>query len=56
MKGALMPEPEQQTKDAEKRIFEELTFIGDHLLTVEQLLRELLRQLEGQKKVVIRIP
>ncbi|MBI4458847.1 MAG: hypothetical protein HY648_02160 [Acidobacteria bacterium] len=47
-----MPEAKQEIRTTEKRIFEELTFIADHILTMEKLLLETLSHLDGQKKVM----
>ena len=52
-----MPEPEQP-ENIDHRILEELTFIADHLISVENLLRELLHRMDGQTIVKdnVRIP
>ena len=42
-----MPKAEQPEKSPEDRIFEELTFIGDHILYIEKTLQEILRRLGG---------
>ena len=43
-----MPEQEQP-QNIDLRILEELTFIADHLISVESLLREMLRRMDGEK-------
>jgi hypothetical protein len=52
-----MPEQEQP-QNIDQRILEELTFIADHLISVESLLREMLRRMDGQNigKDSVRIP
>lgn len=40
-----MPQVEEMQMDTEKRIFEELTFVGEHILHVEKLLQEVLHRL-----------
>ena len=52
-----MPEQEQP-QNIDLRILEELTFIADHLISVESLLREMLRRMDGQNigKDSVRIP
>jgi hypothetical protein len=43
-----MPDPEQPTSSFELRILEELSYIADRILTVENLLREMLVRLDGK--------
>jgi hypothetical protein len=52
-----MPEQEQPG-NIDMRILEELTFIADHLISVESLLREMLLRMDGQTlgKDTVRIP
>ena len=52
-----MPEQEQP-ENIDMRILEELTFIADHLISVESLLREMLRRMDGQAlgRDSVRIP
>lgn len=45
-----MAELEQPMTEAEKRIFKELTFIAEHNLYMEGILREILFQLEGKTR------
>ena len=42
-----MPETVHPAKETEERIFQEMTFIGEHILYVEKLLQEILRRLGG---------
>ena len=48
----------EQPENVDLRILEELTFIADHLITVESLLREMLRRMDGQNlgRDIVRIP
>ena len=52
-----MPDTEQP-KNVDLRILEELTFIADHLISVENLLREMLLRMDGQNmgRDTVRIP
>lgn len=52
-----MPDPEQP-QNVDVRILEELTFIADHLISVERLLKEILHRMDGQTmgRDVLRIP
>ena len=47
-----------QPQSTDLRILEELTFIADHLISVENLLREMLLRMDGQTmgKDTVRIP
>ena len=40
-----MPETVHPAKNSEERIFQKITFIGEHILQVEKLLQEILRRL-----------
>ena len=40
-----MPETVHPAENTEERIFQEITFIGEHILHVEKLLQEILRRL-----------
>jgi hypothetical protein len=42
-----MPDQEQP-QNIDQRILEELTFIADHLISVEGILREMLLRMDGQ--------
>ena len=52
-----MPELERP-QNIDVRILEELTFIADHLISVENLLREMLLRMDGQTmgKDTVKIP
>lgn len=52
-----MPQKEQP-ENIDMRILEELTFIADHLISVESLLREMLLRMDGQimGRDTVRIP
>ena len=52
-----MPEQER-FQNIDMRILEELTFIADHLISVESLLREMLCRMDGQTmgRDIVRIP
>ena len=45
-----MPETVHPAKNTEERIFQEITFIGEHILHVEKLLQEILRRLGADAK------
>ena len=38
----------EKPQNIDQRILEELTFIADHLISVENLLREMLLRMDGQ--------
>ena len=46
-----MQEHEQAMLETQKRIVEEVTFLADHILRMEKLLRQILYQLDNHKKV-----
>ena len=47
-----------QPENIDMRILEELTFIADHLISVENILQEMLRRMDGQMvgRDTVRIP
>ena len=46
-----VPEPEKPMTEGEKRIFDELTFLAEHILRIEELLKKMLSRLEEKGKM-----
>ena len=52
-----MSETEQRSSDLNVRVLQELTFVADHILSMENLLREMLVRLDSKEaREIIRIP